>query len=311
MSTENEQSCQCKDNISYIIDEDTAFAKINCRVCGRLIFMKIGPYTVKEVLGEGCTGYVYLAQTKEKKEVAIKVLEKPLQIDLDFFLRECVIQRTLQHPNIVGLLDQGHWKNFYYLVMEYFPGKTLDKIIEKKGYLPPRETIKIIFSVLNGLNYAAQNNVIHRDIKPENIYITKNKQIKILDFGLAKIKDDCDLSQTGSGKGSPCYMAPEQFQSAKYVDTRADIYSVGATMYHCLSGKAPFEEKSDILQIAAAKMTNSYQSLTSINMEIPKALENIVQKAMAYPIKRRYQTLDEFIEELYDYYQDFSAESER
>lgn len=303
MSQELNKKCDCNHMVKIKLPNDVPFAKIYCGVCGGLYFFKIGQYILKKKLGEGSSSSVYLAKSANKQKVVLKILEKPEQLDLDHFMRECMIQQNLEHPNIIKMLDQGHWENFYYLVIEYFEGKTLDQIIKSRGPLAEKIAVKIILAVLQGLLYSNQKKIVHRDIKPENIYVTDDGKVKILDMGLAKItQQNYGLTNTGILKGSPCYMAPEQFDAAKDVDICADIYSVGATLYHALCGEAPFDQNMNLWSIVAAKRKNLHKPLSEWKKNITPSLVTIVEKAMSAK-QDRYQSIEDISQDLYDFYQ--------
>ncbi|BBM87913.1 serine/threonine-protein kinase [Candidatus Uabimicrobium amorphum] len=297
-----EKKCDCEHTIEIEMSQNTDFLCINCKVCGGNYLFKISQYIVNSMLGSGGSGQVYLATDHNGKQVALKTLAHPTQANLKHFERECSMQQKLQHKNIIQLLDQGNHGDLYYLVMEYFPGQTFDEIITERGYLTPREAIKIILSVLSGLAYADKLNMVHRDIKPENIYITDDGQVKILDMGLAKIVDETyGLTDAEAIKGSPYFMSPEQLAATKTADIRADIYSVGATLYNALCGVEPFSGHKTILQVAIAKKENKYQSLKDYDIEISPELIRIVEKSMAL-IDSRYQNPQEMMQDLYDLY---------
>ena len=195
----------------------------------------IGKYTIKSILGKGATATVYKAVHKYLNiEVALKILSPEL-IEQDKtiqerFLEEAMNHARLQHANLVRITDVEKDSQFTYMVMDFVDGDTLEKIVKKEGAIEPLKAIKIILEISRALKYALDSNMIHRDIKPANIIITKDEQVKLADFGLAKNVQEKDRFDTaGKIYGTPYYMSPEQFTDPVNVDHRSDIYSIGTT----------------------------------------------------------------------------------
>ncbi|MBI3269541.1 MAG: protein kinase [Planctomycetes bacterium] len=208
--------------------------------------MLVGPYRVLEFIGRGGMGAVYKAlQPNLDRVVALKVLPYSLARDPDFvtrFNREAKTLANLNHPNIVAIYDMGHDAGVYYFVMEYVDGVTLRHVLRERK-LSGLEALKIVPQLCDALEYAHVEGVIHRDIKPENILVDRKGRIRIADFGLARIvKGDQavdPVTRTNMIMGTLEYMAPEQRESAKTVDHRADIYSLGVVLYEMLTGELP------------------------------------------------------------------------
>jgi serine/threonine protein kinase len=201
-------------------------------------------YEIRQLLGKGGMGAVYLAVDNIGRKVAIKELNRNLTEMQDFverFQNEAKLLGQLSHTNIVNLYSFFEQNGYYYMVMEYAEGRTLKEVIRRTGPIPEARAINIIVQVLDALNYAHKKNIIHRDIKPSNIVLDSNDGVKILDFGIAKIMGERGLTQTGQQLGTVTYMSPEQVKSEKDIDGRADIYSLGVTFFEMLSGRMPYD----------------------------------------------------------------------
>lgn len=200
---------------------------------------------ILEQIGHGGMGVVYKArQTELDRIVALKILRPNISNDASFaerFQREARALAKLNHPNIVTIYDFGRKDGLFFFIMEYVDGTNL-RHVERSGQLSPQEALCIVPQVCSALQYAHDNGVVHRDIKPENILITKSGDVRIADFGLAKlagVADDAPLTGTWQVMGTPHYMAPEQFEKPATVDHRADIYSLGVVIYELLTGELP------------------------------------------------------------------------
>lgn len=258
---------------------------------------KIDHYSVLKTLGAGAMGKVFLAvDDKTGEQVALKLLNKNSdELMLEYFIREAQLLESLKHPNIINLKKCGYFEGASYIAMEYVAGNTLEEFL-KKGPIAPRYAIKIILDVLDALVYAAEkHHIIHRDIKPSNVLISKDKVVKVIDFGIGKeLEETSALTKTGQMIGTAYYMPPEQLQEAKRADYRADVYSVGATLFHSLCGHAPFEEQGkNMLKILMAKHQNSYVHLAQLNPQLPKELIALVEKAMEHNPDNRYENAHE------------------
>ena len=203
-----------------------------------------GRYEILGQLGRGAMGIVYQARDRRLgRIVALKRLpdnlkEHPTAVRL--FLREARAAAALNHGNIVTLFDADQEDGVYYLTMEYMDGLPLDSVLSKRGRLSVRDTLRIALQVSNGLEYAHSENIIHRDIKPSNLFYTRKKQLKIMDFGLAKMVEEVRKAASVIG-GTPYYMAPEQ-AVGEFCDHRADQYAFGVTIFQLVTGRVPFEE---------------------------------------------------------------------
>lgn len=200
---------------------------------------------ILDVLGHGGMGVVYKARQIElDRFVALKILRPNISLEPGFterFLREARALAKLSHPNIIAVYDFGRKDSLYYFIMEFVDGTNLRQI-ERAGQLSPIAALKIVPQICSALQYAHDHGVVHRDIKPENILLTKSNEVRIADFGLAKlagIDEQFSLTGTWQVMGTPHYMAPEQIEKPSSVDHRADIYSLGVVIYELLTGELP------------------------------------------------------------------------
>ncbi|RMG20578.1 MAG: serine/threonine protein kinase [Deltaproteobacteria bacterium] len=207
--------------------------------------LKLPGFEILRTLGKGGMGEVYLArQVSLGRLVAVKVLAPHLSSDTEFvrrFEKEAAALAALSHPNIVGIIDRGRTDSTLYFAMEYVDGPSLREIIDRGG-LPPREAIEVIVQVCRAIDYAHTKGIIHRDLKPENILVDGNGTVKVADFGLAGMvggDERLHLTRTDVAMGTFHYMAPEQRRSARDVDARADLYSLGVLLYETLTGEVP------------------------------------------------------------------------
>ena len=265
--------------------------------------LQIGEFRIIKKLGEGGMGAVYHAeQTGEEREVALKLLPAHLARNNDLvarFKREALVSSRLDHPNIVRGLAVGEDRGQHYFAMEYVKGHGLDEVIEKDGPLPVDRAIAIMKQACEGLAAAHEAGVIHRDIKPANIMIAAGDVVKIADLGLVKQTDDeaTRLTVTGSGMGTPSYMPPEQAKSAKHVDVRSDIYALGVTFYHMLTGDLPYKGET-AYEVIESHESGRHKSPKSLRPEISTAVELIIEKMMARKPENRFQQVTEVLSAL-------------
>ncbi len=207
-----------------------------------------GKYEILDKIGSGGFSNVFHAIMKtahESTEVALKVFEltATLRNDKEFmklFLREAYGLSKLDHPNIIRLHDFGSSSNYYFLAMEYFEGKTLYQIMTKTGQFPETEAAMIGYETIKALAYLKSHKVVHRDIKPNNIMIVDSGDVKLIDFGMARQIKEETVSIKGLFTGTPQYAAPESIQMRSDIDSRADVFSLGATMYYLVTQEEPF-----------------------------------------------------------------------
>ncbi len=263
---------------------------------------KFGKYEIIERLGQGGMAEVYKAfQPGLNRYVAIKVMHKHLANSPDFvdrFKREAKGIGELQHSHILHVIDFDVEGTLYYMVMDYIKGDTLADYMAKKGALSVEEAISLTIQLVDAIDYAHKHGTIHRDIKPSNAMFLNEEHTHLLltDFGMARLRDDTNLTMTGAMLGTPSYMSPEAAQGESK-DKRSDIYSLGAILYEMLTGQPPYSGESPI-SIILKQASEPIVPPTEIRRDVPKAVENIVLKALAKNPTDRYQTAAEFLQAL-------------
>ena len=258
-----------------------------------------GRYKIKRLLGIGGMAMVFEADDIFRKSVvAVKILKDEFasdEVSVQRFINESKAVLMLSHINIVKIFDVSVKGENKYIVMEYIDGITLKSYIERKGALSVKETISYSIQILRALEHAHLGGVIHRDIKPQNIMLLKNGQIKVTDFGIAKLPDAKTLTATDKAIGTVYYISPEQAAGEKGIDRRADLYSVGVMMYEMLTGKLPFDAENPV-SIALKQINEQPKAPTDILPTIPKGLEQIVLFAMEKDKDKRFQTATQMID---------------
>ncbi|MGD2217154.1 MAG: serine/threonine-protein kinase, partial [Gemmatimonadales bacterium] len=261
---------------------------------------RIGRYEVLETLGKGGMGVVYRARDPElDRFVAIKVVLAWAQYDADTmerFNREARVVAQMQHPHIVTVFDAGRTdEGLPYFVMEYLEGTDLGEVLGVSGSLVPTRAVRYVLQVCEGLTYAHAREIVHRDIKPANLLITPDDDIKIVDFGIAKLVGS-QITGTGVSLGTPLYMAPEQV-AGKPVDHRADIFAVGGVLYTLISGHSPFEAPT-LGGICHKIETETPMPLSKLGIEIHSRLETSILRALEKSPDDRYQSASELAADL-------------
>jgi len=262
----------------------------------------LGEYRLVRKLGLGGFGAVYLAQQVEGDcEVALKVLSRSMAMRPDFlqrFYREARTLARLEHPHIVRGYEPFEARGWHCFAMEFIDGDSMQTWLRRLGKLNVGDAVHLALCVADGLQYAHELGLVHRDIKPENILLTRRGQVKVADLGLAKaVDEDLSLTRSGTGFGTPYYMAPEQARNAKHADLRSDIYALGTTIYHLLAGQLPFKGET-ALELILAKEQAPLPPIRKLNDEVPEQLDLIVYKMLAKNINHRYQTCAELIRDL-------------
>jgi len=253
-------------------------------------------YEVKEIIGEGGMGTVFKAVDTELGEViAIKTLKQDfLQQDptaLERFKSEIRLARRISHRNVVRTHDLGENSGIYFITMEYVEGKSLKELIRARGRLPLAITLSVGKQLARALEVAHEQGVIHRDIKPQNMVVEPDGVLKVMDFGIARLATrtpETGMTQAGTVIGTPEYMAPEQLSGGE-VDHRVDIYAAGCVLYECLTGKPPFTADTPY-QLIAKLLEETAPAPSTINAEVPAALDALVMAAIAKDPAGRPQT---------------------
>ena len=273
---------------------------------GSLIGRTLGGYEVRKKLGEGGMGAVYEArQVALDRSVALKVLPPHLAANTEFirrFSREALSVAKLNHNNIVQIYDIGKTEGTYFFSMEFVRGTNIGDIIAKEGKMEIGRAAGYILQAARGLEYAHRSKIVHRDIKPDNLMVNEDDVVKVADLGLAKQLGDEEVSMTmsGVGMGTPVYMSPEQGSDAKNADHRADIYSLGCTLYHMITGKIPYEGAS-AFEIITKHVNEPLRPPSQLNPDISDELSGIVGKMLAKKKEDRYQSMTDVIRAIEDY----------
>ena len=252
-------------------------------------------YELESVLGQGGMARVFKGNDRVlSRTVAVKVLSPQFAGDEQFvarFRREAQAAAALNHPGIVSVYDTGSQGDVHYIVMEYVEGRTLRDIIREEGPLLPERATEITEAVAGALAAAHEGGLVHRDIKPGNIMITREGEVKVMDFGIARTTTGDTLTQTASILGTASYLSPEQAQG-ETVDARSDIYSLGCVLYEMLTARAPFSGDSPVA-IAYKHVRENPVPPARINADVSPALEAVVMKCMAKNAANRYQSAEE------------------
>lgn len=267
----------------------------------KMIGKKIsGRYHLLEHIGGGGMAHVYRAHDIIlNRMVAVKILQPQYSNDEQFikrFRREAQAATSLFHPNVVTIYDVGEEDDIYYIVMEYIEGSTLKEYIQNKKRLPLDEAIHIMQQILSAISHAHMHHIVHRDIKPHNILISKDKEAKVTDFGIARAMSNATITHTNSVMGSVHYLSPEQARGG-VVNYKSDIYSLGIVFYEMITGQVPFSGDTAV-SIALKHLQNEIPSPKNIVPDLPQSIENIILKATAKDPLHRYNSVQEMEEDL-------------
>lgn len=268
-----------------------------------LIGQQIPGYQLMEKLGQGSMGTVYKArQMSMNRLVAVKVLHPRLSANPEFLkrlTREAHLAAKLNHNNIIQAIDVGSAGNLHYFVMEYVEGVTIKDELEKGKIYGEREALDITLQIAKAIQHASRRGLVHRDIKPANIVLTAERIPKLADIGMARETDDAAMARAERGMtiGTPYYMAPEQIQGREDIDVRADIYSLGATLYHMITGQPPYPgDKVDA--VLQAHLEQELVPPDHLNTSLSSGLGEVVEYMMAKKRRRRYRSPDDVIIDL-------------
>jgi serine/threonine protein kinase len=253
----------------------------------------IGKYKILSTIGSGGFGTVYLAEdTWIDKRVALKVPHKQ-GVDFGELLREPRLLASLNHPNIVTILTAEKQENVFFIVMEFVPGLTLETIIARDGALDLALALDYTCQICNAVDHAHRHGVLHRDLRPANVLVAESGMLKVADFGTSRFLEIAAHGTTVIG--SPPYMAPEQFHGKAVF--ASDLYSVGVTMYQMMTGVLPYDTPSpaDLDRLMRGELVTAPRLK---NPKIPKAISDIVVKALAPEIHARYQRASDLLDDV-------------
>ena len=275
---------------------------------GTTFGLVLGNYRILDRIGAGGMAVVFRAQHLDLRHtVAIKVLPsspgQDVRLEHRFFAEMRTIAR-LRHPNIVAATDAGRLNNpdpngtsFRYLVMEFIPGKDLEEYVLSSGPLPVGRACSLSYQIASALAETSKLGLVHRDIKPSNIMVTAEEQAKLLDFGLSMHLQH-RMTAPGAVLGTVDFMSPEQARDASTVDVRADLYSLGATLYYALTGQLPFPQHASPIETLARRLTSPPPSLSDALKNCPEELDRFVTRMMAVEPSDRLQTPQEVMKGL-------------
>ena len=267
-----------------------------------LLGATLGDYEVLEKIAQGGMSTVYKARHKQSQQfVALKVVAPAVAgnpVLLQRFEQEFRITSKLDHPNIVRALEYSNSASAPFLVMELIEGESVGNRLAREGRIPEHEALRIVVQVAHGLHRAHRQGLIHRDVKPDNILVATDGAAKVTDLGLAKDLDvDLEMTFTGSGLGTPHFMAPEQFRDAKSADIRCDVYSLAATLYHMVTGEVPFGKGLPV-QLLKRKLFNELPSPRQLMPSLAERVDWAIRRGLSADPAQRPASCREFVEDL-------------
>jgi serine/threonine protein kinase len=256
----------------------------------------LSKYKLLEIIGVGGMSTVYLGRDKDSGSLAaIKVLKNAYTQDEDhlnrFFSREIKTAKSLNHKNIVKLIDHGKEKDTYYIVYEYVNGLSLDRYLAQNKKLSLNTIENILLQILSALSHAHSKGIVHRDIKPQNILVTPEGKVKITDFGIAKALSSTTITQTGIFMGSPNYISPEQAEGKK-IDGRSDLYSLGVVLFEMLTRKLPFNAETP-WAIVHKHIYDKPPDISLISKKLPQYLANVISVLLSKNPRDRFSSAEE------------------
>lgn len=281
-----------------------------------LVNREFGDYHILRKIGSGAMAEVYLAEQRSLgRRVALKILKSEFSQDETYvkrFVREARAIARLTHPNLVQIFQADCIDGYWFIAQEYVQGQTLQKLIQMGGSVPFQRVADILWQISSSLDKASEAGIVHRDVKPDNILLGDNGDVKIADFGLARLIGTGDtslaLTQTGMTLGTPLYMSPEQAQG-KSLDLRSDMYSLGITCYHALAGRPPFRGET-ALAVALQHVNEDSDPLVKLRPDIPPPLARIVHRMIEKSPEDRFQSFQEVQRELRSFYSVFLHDEE-
>ena len=264
----------------------------------------VAGYQLLRQVGEGGMSRVYLSyDVPGRRSVAVKLLSDHLAAKIEFvnrFYREARLSRLLQHENIVQGFAAGFdcESNKHYIVLEFIDGPSSHTALVKLGKLPVGMAVRIGIDIGRALDFLHNRNYVHRDVKPDNVLLHPDGSAKLADLGLTKrLSDDSHLTSVNPGVGTSYYMPYEQAMNAAFVDGRSDIFALGATLYHLLTGQVPFGGTTHE-EIIREKQQESFVPVRKLNPDVPAVVAAIVAKSLAYDPRDRFQTAAELVDAL-------------
>ena len=254
-------------------------------------------YEILELLGEGGMGSVYKAKDHElDRIIALKTIRPDLSSNtmvLRRFKQELLLARQITHPNVIRIFDLGVAGSLRFITMEFVDGEDLKSVLRRRGKLPPREAARIVQQICAGLEAAHAEDVIHRDLKPQNVLIDGGKNVRIMDFGLARSLEQTGMTRTGALIGTADYMAPEQARGEE-VDARSDVFAVGVIFYELLTSELAFAAK-DLMTSLLRRTRERATPPHLIDPEVPQAMSDVVMRCLEPDVRNRYQSAGEVI----------------
>lgn len=264
-----------------------------------LIGAEFDGYRIERLLGMGGMGAVYEGRDRAlNRHVAIKVLTETINRNPDAvkrFQREARAVASVTHPNIAQVYRVGTYGDLHYYAMEYVDGQSLEQMLVGGGRITGTRCFDLMIQAIRGLKAAADQGIIHRDVKPANLMVAKDGTLKIVDFGLAKTMDESETFRTATGAimGTPAYMSPEQCKG-QALDFRSDMYSLGCTFFHMLSGREPFQGET-LYQVMARQISAPVPAIRPLASNVPERLCNIVYTMMEKDLDNRYQSYEHLL----------------
>lgn len=300
--------CKAEIEADFTMCGDTA----QCPACGSILLvpmpgiekgMTMAGFVLEQKLGSGGMGEVWLAnQTAMDRKVALKILSPGLTNDKEFvdrFMQEVKMSGKMEHPNIVTAFDAGMDKGVYYLATSYIDGVELGDKLKIEKIIPEKEALKITLEIAEALRYAWEDfKILHRDIKPANIMLDKKGSAKLMDMGISKsISEDHNLTMTGMIVGTPYYMSPEQALSKPNLDFRADLYSLGATLYHMVTGEVPYDAETAVA-ILTKHITDPLPPPRETNPKLSEQCADLLEIMLAKNKNDRQKSWEDAIQDI-------------
>lgn len=264
----------------------------------------IGKYPLLSIIGKGATAWVYKSYHQVLKTyVAIKVLSPSLNEKnseaKEIFFEEAINLTKMLHPGLIKIMDAEVSNGYSYIVMDYIDGDTVEGLINRDSKIDPLDAVKIIIKVCHTLDYTSSFNLVHRDVKPANIMVDSNFNVKLLDFGLSKFINQPVKFNLIAGPmcGSLFYMSPEQLTDSERVNASSDFYSIGATLYHMVTGRVPFKT-DNLSEIISMHIGQIPEEPSKFNPKIVNELSYLIMRLLEKAPSKRYKSYDEIVREL-------------